>query len=72
MSAKKLRHLTFILHRILGFAIGLIAIFVGLTGSLIVFQGKISGFQFHQQSGAILPQGDAYGNPKREQFKRGV
>ncbi|MEH2411389.1 hypothetical protein [Nostoc sp.] len=41
MPAKKLRHLTFILHRILGFAIGLIAILVGLTGSLIVFQREI-------------------------------
>lgn len=60
MSAKKLRHLTFILHRILGFAIGLIAILVGLTGSLIVFQREINEFQLHQQFGAIFPRGDRF------------
>jgi uncharacterized iron-regulated membrane protein len=58
MPAKKLRHLTFILHRILGFAIGLIAIPLSLTGSLIVFQHEINEFQLHQQFGAILPKGD--------------
>ena len=68
MSAKKLRHLTFILHRILGFAIALIAILVGITGSLIVFQREINEFQLHQQFSAIIPQGDAYGNPKRERL----
>ncbi|MBN4007082.1 PepSY-associated TM helix domain-containing protein [Nostoc sp. LPT] len=60
MSAKKLRHLTFVLHRILGFAIGLIAILVGLTGSLIVFQREINEFQLHQQFGAIFPKGDRF------------
>ncbi|MEH1900396.1 MAG: PepSY-associated TM helix domain-containing protein [Nostoc sp.] len=68
MPAKKLRHLTFILHRILGFAIGLIAILVSLTGSLILFQREINEFQQHQQFGAIFPKGDAYGNPKWERF----
>ncbi|MEH2082655.1 MAG: hypothetical protein V7K89_22545 [Nostoc sp.] len=58
MSAKKLRHLTFILHRILGFAIGLIAILVGITESLIVFQREINEFQLHQQFSAIIFQGD--------------
>ncbi|MEH2150096.1 PepSY-associated TM helix domain-containing protein [Nostoc sp.] len=58
MSAKKLRHLTFILHRLLGFAIAPIAILVALTGSLIVFQREINEFQLHQQFGAIIPQGD--------------
>lgn len=59
LSYKKLRNIVFTLHRILGFAIGLIAILLSLTGSLIVFQGEINElFQSHQQFGAILPQGD--------------
>ena len=58
MSYKKLRNIVFTVHRILGFAIALIAILVGLTGSLIVFQREINEFQLHQQFGAILPQGE--------------
>ncbi|MEH2425432.1 MAG: PepSY-associated TM helix domain-containing protein [Nostoc sp.] len=58
MSYKKLRNIVFTLHRILGFAIAPIAILVGLTGSLIVFQREIYEFQLYQQFGAIIPQGD--------------
>ncbi|MEH2298994.1 MAG: PepSY-associated TM helix domain-containing protein [Nostoc sp.] len=58
MSYKKLRNIVFTLHRILGFAIAPIAILVGLTGSLIVFQREINDFQRHQQFGAIIPRGD--------------
>ena len=52
----------------MGFAIALIAIIVGLTSSLIVFQREINEFQLHQRFGAIIPKGDAYGNPKRERL----
>ncbi|MEH2120861.1 PepSY domain-containing protein [Nostoc sp.] len=58
MSYKKLRNIVFTLHRILGFAIALIAIIVGLTGSLIVFWREINEFQLDQQFGAIIPQDD--------------
>ncbi|MEH2072211.1 MAG: PepSY-associated TM helix domain-containing protein [Nostoc sp.] len=58
LSYKKLRNIIFTLHRILGFAIALIAVLVGITGSLIVFQREINEFQLHQQFGAIIPQGD--------------
>ncbi|MEH2112019.1 PepSY-associated TM helix domain-containing protein [Nostoc sp.] len=58
MSNKKLRNFVFTLHRYIGLAVGLIAILVGLTGSLIVFQREISEFQLHQQFGAILPKGE--------------
>ncbi|MEH2275553.1 MAG: PepSY domain-containing protein [Nostoc sp.] len=58
MSYKKLRNIVFTLHRILGFAIALIAIIVSLTGSLIVFQCEINEFQLHQHFGAIIPQGN--------------
>ncbi|MBN3962351.1 PepSY domain-containing protein [Nostoc sp. NMS8] len=57
MSNKKLRNFVFTLHRYIGLAVGLIAILVGLTGSLIVFQREINEFQLHQQFGAILPKG---------------
>lgn len=58
MSYKKLRNIVFTLHRILGFAIASIAILVGLTGSLIVFQREINDFQRHQQFGVIIAQGE--------------
>lgn len=58
MSNKKLRNFVFTLHRYIGLAVGLIAILVGLTGSLIVFQREINEFQLHQQFGAIFPKGD--------------
>ncbi|MBN4002748.1 hypothetical protein [Nostoc sp. LPT] len=58
MNYKKLRNIVFTVHRILGFAIASIAILVGITGSMIVFQREINEFQLHQQFGAIFPKGD--------------
>jgi uncharacterized iron-regulated membrane protein len=57
MNAKKLRNLAFYLHRYIGLAVGLIAIAIGLTGSLLVFHKEINEFQIHQQIGIIVPQG---------------
>ncbi|MBG1263853.1 PepSY-associated TM helix domain-containing protein [Nostoc commune] len=58
MSYKKLRNIVLTLHRYIGLAVGLIAIMVGLTGSLLVFQHEIISVQRHQQIGAIAPQGE--------------
>ncbi|MEH2362679.1 PepSY-associated TM helix domain-containing protein [Nostoc sp.] len=58
MSYKKLRNIVFTLHRYIGLAVGLIAIMVGLTGSLLVFQNEIISVQRHHQIGAIAPQGE--------------
>jgi uncharacterized iron-regulated membrane protein len=41
------------LHRYLGFAIGLILIIVGLTGSLLVFYPKLDQALIEQQVGTI-------------------
>ncbi|MBW4693418.1 MAG: PepSY domain-containing protein [Lyngbya sp. HA4199-MV5] len=56
MFAKKLRKLIFTLHRYLGLALGLIAIVIGLTGSLLIFHTEIQQYDEHLQSGIILPQ----------------
>jgi uncharacterized iron-regulated membrane protein len=42
MNAKSFRNRIFTLHRYLGLVVGLIAIVVGLTGSLLVFHTEIS------------------------------
>ncbi|MEH2084599.1 MAG: PepSY-associated TM helix domain-containing protein [Nostoc sp.] len=68
MHSKKLRDFVFTLHRYIGLAIGLIAIIIGLTGSLLVFHDEISEFLLYRHIGTITPQGDAYGNPKRERL----
>ncbi|MUG94899.1 PepSY domain-containing protein [Scytonema sp. UIC 10036] len=57
MKSKKLRDLVFTLHRYIGLAVGLIAIIVGLTGSLLVFHSEISNFEQHRRIGKITPQG---------------
>ncbi|QKQ73072.1 PepSY domain-containing protein [Nostoc sp. TCL240-02] len=57
MNYKKLRNFVFTLHRYIGLAVGLIAIIVGLTGSLLVFHSEIDNFDQHLQSGIIRPQG---------------
>ncbi len=44
MNSKKIRDLTFTLHRYLGLAVGLVLIIVGLTGSLLVFEKEIDQF----------------------------
>jgi len=58
MNAKKLRNLAFYLHRYIGLAVGLMAIAIGLTGSLLVFHKEINEFQIHNKIGTIVPQGE--------------
>ncbi|MEH2083923.1 MAG: PepSY-associated TM helix domain-containing protein [Nostoc sp.] len=58
MNSKKLRNLMFALHRYIGLGVGLIAIIVGLTGSLLVFHTEISDVQLYRQIGTITPQGE--------------
>ncbi|NJK49254.1 PepSY domain-containing protein [Candidatus Gracilibacteria bacterium] len=41
MKTKFIRNLTFHFHRVLGLILGIIVSIVGLTGSLLVFEGKI-------------------------------
>ncbi|MBW4468805.1 MAG: PepSY domain-containing protein [Stenomitos rutilans HA7619-LM2] len=57
MNAKVFRNWLFVLHRYLGLMVGLIAIVIGLTGSLLVFHTEISELQQHHQIGTITPQG---------------
>ncbi len=56
MNSKKIRDLTFTLHRYLGLAVGLVLIIVGLTGSLLVFEKEIDQFFVAQKFGHITPQ----------------
>ncbi|MEH2395536.1 MAG: PepSY-associated TM helix domain-containing protein [Nostoc sp.] len=56
MNSKKVRNLIFTLHRYLGLALGLIAIIIGLTGSLLVFHTEIDNFDQSHQSGTIIPK----------------
>ncbi|MBW4471482.1 MAG: PepSY domain-containing protein [Stenomitos rutilans HA7619-LM2] len=58
MTFRTLRTWIFKGHRLLGFAIGLIAIVIGLTGSMIVFQSEINDFLLHRHLDPIIPQGD--------------
>ncbi|MEH2048027.1 PepSY-associated TM helix domain-containing protein [Nostoc sp.] len=58
MQVKSSRHLVFTLHRYIGLAVGLIAIIVGLTGSLLVFHSEISTFDQQRRIGTITPQGE--------------
>ncbi|WP_138502477.1 PepSY-associated TM helix domain-containing protein [Nostoc sp. PA-18-2419] len=58
MQVKSFYHLVFTLHRYIGLVVGLIAIIVGLTGSLLVFHSEISSFDQQRQIGTIIPQGE--------------
>lgn len=58
MKSKKLRDLTFTLHRYIGLAVGLILVIVGLTGSLLVFEKEIDHFLLNLQIEHIVPQGE--------------
>lgn len=58
MNTKILRNRIFTLHRYIGLAVGLVAIIVGLTGSLLVFHSEISAFEQQHRMGAITPQGE--------------
>ncbi|MEH2465714.1 PepSY-associated TM helix domain-containing protein [Nostoc sp.] len=57
MHSKKLRDFVFRLHRYIGLVVGLIAIIIGLTGSMLVFHDEISDFLLHRQIGTITPSG---------------
>ncbi|MHC5729841.1 MAG: PepSY domain-containing protein, partial [Nostoc sp.] len=50
MNSKSLRNWIFTLHRYLGLALGLIAIAIGLTGSLLIFHSEIQQYDEHLQS----------------------
>lgn len=56
MKTKTFRNLAFILHRYIGLAVGLLLAFVGLTGSLLVFEPEISEFLTTCQFGQVIPQ----------------
>ncbi|MDF5733148.1 MAG: PepSY-associated TM helix domain-containing protein [Rhizonema sp. PD38] len=58
MTYKTLRNIVFALHRYIGLGVGLIAIIVGLTGSLLVFQSEITTHQKRFQIGSITPKGE--------------
>ncbi|MEH2463576.1 PepSY-associated TM helix domain-containing protein [Nostoc sp.] len=58
MQEKSFRHLVFTLHRYIGLVVGLIAILVGLTGSLLVFHSEINNFDQQRRIGTITPQGE--------------
>lgn len=58
MNSKKIRDITFYLHRYIGLFVGLILIIVGLTGSLLVFQKEIDHSLISHQFGHIVPQGE--------------
>ncbi|MEH2407283.1 PepSY-associated TM helix domain-containing protein [Nostoc sp.] len=57
MTYKTLRNFVFALHRYIGLAVGLIAIIIGLTGSLLIFRSEIITHQNHDQIVTIIPQG---------------
>lgn len=44
MNTKAVRNIVFTLHRYIGSAVELVAIIVGLRGSLLVFHSEISAF----------------------------
>ncbi|PSB09683.1 peptidase [Pleurocapsa sp. CCALA 161] len=58
MNAKKLRNLAFSLHRWLGLTVGIIAIVIGITGSILVFYQEIDPWLLSQRVGQIEPTGD--------------
>jgi uncharacterized iron-regulated membrane protein len=56
VKSRKFRDITFMLHRYIGLAVGLLIAFVGLTGSLLVFKPEMGEFLITQQVGSIVPQ----------------
>lgn len=58
MNTQTLRNVVFVLHRYIELAVGLIAILVGLTGSLLVFHSEISAFDQQRRMGTITPQAE--------------
>jgi len=58
MNAKKLRNLAFPLHRWLGLTVGIVAIIIGITGSILVFYQEIDASLLSQRVGQIESTGD--------------
>jgi uncharacterized iron-regulated membrane protein len=57
MKSQKIRNIAFILHRYIGLAVGLLLIWVGLTGSLLVFEDEIDQLIVAHQFAKVIPQG---------------
>ncbi|MGL5076597.1 MAG: PepSY-associated TM helix domain-containing protein, partial [Waterburya sp.] len=58
MNTRKIRNWSFYLHRHLGFLVGIIAIVIGITGSILVFYQEIDAFILSQRVGQIEVIGD--------------
>jgi uncharacterized iron-regulated membrane protein len=58
MNAKIIRNWSFYLHRYLGLTVGIIAIIIGITGSILVFYPEIDAFLLSQRVGQIEATGD--------------
>jgi uncharacterized iron-regulated membrane protein len=56
VKTKTFRNLAFTLDRYIGLAVGLLLAFVGLTGSILVFEPEISDFLTTRQFGQVIPQ----------------
>jgi uncharacterized iron-regulated membrane protein len=56
MNSKTTRDLVFIIHRYFGLALGLLIIFIGITGSLLVFEKEIDPWLISHQIDEIIPQ----------------
>ena len=56
--SKKLRNIIFVWHRVIGLAIGLLFIAIGLTGSLLVFKYELDHLLMAYRFGRITPQPD--------------
>jgi uncharacterized iron-regulated membrane protein len=56
IKSRKFRNLAFLLHRYLGLMAGFLLVFIGLTGSLLVFKPEIEQFIITQQVGSITPE----------------
>jgi uncharacterized iron-regulated membrane protein len=56
MHPKLLRQVFFSTHRYIGLAIGLLLAFIGITGSLLVFEPEINHWLTELQFGQVVPQ----------------
>ncbi len=56
MHSQRQRQVFFSLHRYLGLAIGLLLAFIGITGSLLVFEPEIDHWLTDRQFGQVIPQ----------------
>ncbi|OKH56001.1 peptidase [Calothrix sp. HK-06] len=56
MKLRKFTNVVFILHRYIGLTVGFLVVFIGLTGSLLVFKPEIEQFIVNQKFGSVTPQ----------------